>query len=1231
MPNSTSIQSVATGRLPTAVVSPTVHIFDDTDLNRSLVSYADYCNNGCHVILDSTSATIIHTASGRVINKTAKEATARLWPFHSAHMTPAPTPAASTATEHTANTVVRNDIHADRILYAHQSMFSPADSQMAKALAKGYLDSYPGISAKMFNQNKPHSTATAKGHMDRTRKNLHSTRSAPKVPRVITSTHAEPSSDDTDIDADNTAYLRIVPLDTSDGGIHSDATGAFPFTSSLGNRYTLISCYNGHIHAELLATLTADDLVAAFDRLFRFYRDNNHTPTYQRLDNHSSQTGSLVDAFFRDTAKIPLQFVPPGNHRTLRAERCIRTWKNHFIAGLSTVDPNFPVHLWDQLYEQAELTLNHLIPWRPNPAISAHAGFYGRSHDFSRHPIHPPGVRCLIFTGPDERESWEAHCREGFYLGPALRHYRSFHCWSTSPAAHRYTDTIETFPAKLHMPGSNPHDVLLSALESIESTFATQAPTRTSTSTAARLLSDAVDKAKSLIASQAEEQRVLTTTPAGAPAPDTRQQRVLPTPAAPAHPTDSNAPARRRDRKAQNVYQRVTSHEIAKDKLLLQYVHKCFTDTDDNTHWQITGIYRHVVLSKGVRKPKLFFRYYDTVKFPRCPTAEDDFEHQPCFEIFKYSNGALVPRVNYIRWDTPGSAHATFHSSANDRPLNVNPQGGKLTFHDAIIGPDKEAWNIAEGEEIGRLIDSATARPRHRSEQPADRRKDTTYYNPKPKEKLDDKRNIVRRIRGTLGGDRIHYPGETTSPVAEKVLINLHWLSVVSDRRNTGKDIRYATMDLKDFYLGSKLLRPEWVRIKVSRIPEATRIKYNLNDFIDNGSILFEVNGSMYGHSASGRLANADLVKHLAAHGYTQNADLPCLFEHASNGISFTLVVDDFGIKYDHANIEALYDLKRILEIRYPEVHFDITGKKYIGVTLNWNYSENWFETSMPTVVPAALARFCPNGLPRGVDSPATYTAFTPGKPNLSAKEDTSPLLNSPEKTEFIQQVVGVYLHYARMADPLMLPAVSAISETQANPTEETLAATLRLIAYSVTHPCAIMRYHACDMVLRIISDGSHQSRSGSRSVAGGYHYCTNKDDTTTINAPVSYFTQIIPTVCGAASETEYASAYINGQNGMLERQVLAALHYPQSTTDIITDNQTAAGIVSRTVKLKRSKAMDMRYHWIRERSDHGIYRVLWEKGSTNVADYFTKPLPVWKTRNFAQLFVRYEQSASQC
>jgi hypothetical protein len=57
---------------------------------------------------------------------------------------------------------------------------------------------------------------------------------------------------------------------------------------------------------------------------------------------------------------------------------------------LSTVDPNFPVHLWGQLYEQAELTLNHLIPWCPNPAVSAHAGFYGRSQHFHATPsTHP--------------------------------------------------------------------------------------------------------------------------------------------------------------------------------------------------------------------------------------------------------------------------------------------------------------------------------------------------------------------------------------------------------------------------------------------------------------------------------------------------------------------------------------------------------------------------------------------------------------------------------------------------------------------------------------------------------------------------------------------------------------------------------------------------------------------------------------------------------------------------
>ena len=60
-------------------------------------------------------------------------------------------------------------------------------------------------------------------------------------------------------------------------------------------------------------------------------------------------------------------------HRRNAAERALRTFKTHFIAGLCSVDKDLPLHLWDRLLPQAELMLNLLRGSRINPKLSAWA------------------------------------------------------------------------------------------------------------------------------------------------------------------------------------------------------------------------------------------------------------------------------------------------------------------------------------------------------------------------------------------------------------------------------------------------------------------------------------------------------------------------------------------------------------------------------------------------------------------------------------------------------------------------------------------------------------------------------------------------------------------------------------------------------------------------------------------------------------------------------------------
>jgi hypothetical protein len=62
-----------------------------------------------------------------------------------------------------------------------------------------------------------------------------------------------------------------------------------------------------------------------------------------------------------------------------------------------------------------------------------------------------------------------------------------------------------------------------------------------------------------------------------------------------------------------------------------------------------------------------------------------------------------------------------------------------------------------------------------------------------------------------------------------------------------------------------------------------------------------------------------------------------------------------------------------------------------------------------------------------------------------------------------------------------------------------------------------------------------------------------------------------------------------------------------QDTTDLTTDNTTADGIINNTVQQKRSKAMDMRFYWVKDRVEQKQFNVGWAPGDTNLGDYFTK------------------------
>jgi hypothetical protein len=488
------------------------------------------------------------------------------------------------------------------------------------------------------------------------------------------------------------------------------------------------------------------------------------------------------------------------------------------------------------------------------------------------------------------------------------------------------------------------------------------------------------------------------------------------------------------------------------------------------------------------------------------------------------------------------------------------------------------------------------------SDIPINRRKDVTYgrivcdYRPQKAE--------PERTRLTAGGDRIHYPGDVSTDTADLTTAKLLINSTIST-----KDARYACFDLKDFYLGTPLPgRHEFMRLDIRIVPQEIVDEYKLLGLVHNGYIYMRIERGMYGLPHAGLIANQQLVKFLAPDGYAPCARTPGLWKHKTRPVTFTLVVDDFGIKYvgrEHAN-----HLLRCLE-RHYQVSTDWEGKRYCGITLTWDYKHGHVDLSMPGYVTDALHQFQHSKPTRATDAPSPWTAPTYGvKVQMTKPADTTDAMTH-QQTRHLQTVVGKFLYYQRAVDPTMQHALSTLATQQTTGTQQTMNHLVYFLNYCASHPDAKLRYSRSDMILYCESDAAYLTEPQARSRSGGYHYLGNRPGHPLMhNGPVLTISKVIKAVMSAASEAEAGSLFINGKEVTVLRTSLEEIGHVQPATPIATDNSTASGIMNRTVKQQRSKAMDMRFYWVQDRVDQQQFWVYWAPGHTNLGDYFTKHHP---------------------
>lgn len=234
-----------------------------------------------------------------------------------------------------ASAAIRLDSASDFVNYWHAAYGSPAASTFVEAIDNGYI-CVPGLSSAKVRRHLPNTIATAHGHLTATRKGVQSTK-----PNKQSKTISLPDTAIPDVPLSPEKRLWVKIDDVKSGRTHADATGPLPMRARSNALYQIIF-YNedtNYIHVETSTSRGGPELLAALQRAVKFFNDRHISIEIIRMDNECSKL--TKDWIHKET--MTLELTPVSHHRTNRAERAIRTWKDHFIAVLATTDPGCPL------------------------------------------------------------------------------------------------------------------------------------------------------------------------------------------------------------------------------------------------------------------------------------------------------------------------------------------------------------------------------------------------------------------------------------------------------------------------------------------------------------------------------------------------------------------------------------------------------------------------------------------------------------------------------------------------------------------------------------------------------------------------------------------------------------------------------------------------------------------------------------------------------------------------
>jgi hypothetical protein len=360
LPNGATMESSHTAELDIPELNAPaskVNVFPGM-AHHSLLSVGQLCDEGYIVTFKKASVTICDSEKSQILSS-PQDLNTGLWCINSKQTN-------NHITEPIANNVYELRNTGALVHYLHKALFSPTKSAMLQAVKDGHLITWPGLTEDAINKHLKLTPITAMVNMNQRRQNIRSISKAP--------IEKQPTPD-TDLGTKKHLVYAVI---ADQGQLYTDLMGKFPVRSSKGNSYVMV-CYFydcNYVQVITMQSRSASEWVKAYDIIHQELTVKGFKPKLQTLDNEAS---AALKNFF--TANdVYFQLVPPRCHRRNAAERAIRNFKEHFVAGISSVDHAFSLHLWDRLLPQAEIKWNLLRTSRLHPQLSSFCSARMKNH-----------------------------------------------------------------------------------------------------------------------------------------------------------------------------------------------------------------------------------------------------------------------------------------------------------------------------------------------------------------------------------------------------------------------------------------------------------------------------------------------------------------------------------------------------------------------------------------------------------------------------------------------------------------------------------------------------------------------------------------------------------------------------------------------------------------------------------------------------------------------------------